>query len=131
MKKMFFFLSFLVICFLGCASTYEAVGTKESIASGNEGVSFPAYNGEKTRIAVFPIAMTKKTAEDYPEYTAELKKEGVGFSLWNRICLYSGYSFYYYYTTSTQGLRGYDCWFFCDIQGPSTIIFSGIARFFD
>ena len=85
MKKIFI-LSFVFIWIFGCASTYEAVGTKESIASEeNKDISMPQYSGEKTRVAVLPIAMTQKTVTDYPEYTAELKKKSVGFSLWNRI----------------------------------------------
>ena len=84
--KRVFILSLISFYLLGCASTYEAVGTREGIASEKvETISFPEFSGQKTRIAVLPIAMTQKTVADYAEYTAELKKKSVGFSLWNRI----------------------------------------------
>jgi hypothetical protein len=84
MKKTAHFL-LLSLVILGCASTYEATGPQGNAAEEKNTVVFPEYSGEKTRVAVLPIAMTQKTVADFPEYTVELKKEGVGFSLWNRI----------------------------------------------
>jgi curli biogenesis system outer membrane secretion channel CsgG len=85
MKKIavFFLLSFFIF---GCATAYESGGAvSDSEGQQKASVSFPEYKGEKTRIAVLPIAMSKKAVADYPEYTAELKKQSVGFSLWNKI----------------------------------------------
>jgi hypothetical protein len=82
---------FLLLLFAGfylssCANTYQAREAGLSAETVDEApVSFPDYSGEKTRIAVLPIAMTRKTIADFPEYTKELRKKSVGFSLWNRI----------------------------------------------
>ena len=85
MKKMLTAIFFFVFVW-GCASTYESVGAKENIASYKKNeFAFPDYKGKKIRIAVFPVSLTKKAVEDYPDYTAELKKKSVGFSLWNKI----------------------------------------------
>ncbi|MCK5708579.1 MAG: hypothetical protein KAI43_13100 [Candidatus Aureabacteria bacterium] len=125
-----FILSFLFISFLGCATTYEAVGTKESIASQDkEDIAIPEYTGEKTRVAVLPIAMTKKTVEDYPEYTAELKKKSVGFSLWNKITdtLYDTKRFKFVEVSEEIVKQIIDQWWLGDsgVADPSTALKMG------
>ncbi len=87
MKRIIILLFFLFI--FGCASTYESSAMKKSVKNSDsvqkEKIQFPKYTGKKTRIAVLPIALTQKTIKDFPEYTKELRKKSVGFSLWNRI----------------------------------------------
>jgi len=72
---------------MGCAATYQAEGSGRSPTSapGSDEIVFPDFQGDKTRIGVFPIALTQKTLDQFPEYSAQLQKKSVGFSLWNRI----------------------------------------------
>ena len=74
----------------GCASTSESSASsmekaQAAVSQQTQDVVIPKYTGEKTRVAVLPIAISKKALQDFPQYTAELTKQSVGFSLWNSI----------------------------------------------
>ncbi len=66
-------------CLSGCARTY--VDKEADAFSSEQHISFPAYSGPKTVVAVLPLGLSRRAADRYPQ----LLKKSVGFGVHNEL----------------------------------------------
>jgi len=66
MKK--YYMSLLLICFFffSCAVTKPELEESEESSSGKKPVIYPEYKGERIPIAVLPMGLSERTAQQYP-----------------------------------------------------------------
>lgn len=71
-----------IIGLIGCGGTISYNNVSNGKTEENAAV-FPEYSGKQVRIAVLPIGLSPAATKEYPEYTKELTKKGVGMNMWH------------------------------------------------
>ena len=80
MKRILFWCMVTVFLLAGCGGTVSYPDKGDITQSA---ITFPPYEGPKTRIAVMPVGLSPSATVEYPAYTKMLRQKGIGSSMWH------------------------------------------------